>query len=49
VDHGGLEDLVEGVLVTELGVGIFGAVKVVNATDFGKVFGFGAISFCGLC
>lgn len=45
VDHGRLEDLVEGVLVAELGVGVFGAVKMVDPANFGKVFCFGTVSF----
>ena len=44
MDHGGGEDLVEGVDVAELGVGVFGRVQVVDAGDFGKVSGGGAVS-----
>lgn len=44
VDHGGGEDLVEGVGVAELGVGVFGGVEVVDAGDFGEVGGGGAVS-----
>ena len=44
VDHGGGEDLVEGVDVAELGVGVFGGVEVVDAGDFGEVGGGGAVS-----
>ena len=47
VQHGGGEDLVEGVDVAELGVGVFGAVEVVDAGDFGKVVHGGAVSGCG--
>ena len=38
VDLLGGEDLVEGVGVAELGVGVFGRVEVVDACYFGKVF-----------
>ena len=44
VDHGGGEDLVEGVDVTELGVGVLGRVEVVDAGDLGKVGGSGVVS-----
>ena len=44
VDHGGGQDLVEGVDVTELRVGVFGRVEVVNASDLGKIGGGGAVS-----
>ena len=44
MDHGGGEDLVEGVGVAELGVGVFGRVEVVDAGDFGEVGGGGAVS-----
>ena len=44
VDHGGGEDLVEGKDVAELGVGVFGRVQVVDAGNFGKVGGRGAVS-----
>ena len=44
VDHGGGEDLIEGVDVAELGVGVFGGVQVVDAGDFGKVSRGGAVS-----
>ena len=44
VDHGGGEDLVEGVGVAELGVGVFGGVEVVDAGDFGEVGGCGTVS-----
>lgn len=44
MDHGRGEDLVEGVDVAELGVGVFGRVEVVDAGDFGKVGGRGAVS-----
>ena len=47
MDHGGGEDLVEGVGVAELGVGVFGGVEVVDAGDFGEVSGGGAVSGCG--
>ena len=44
VDHGGGENLVEGVGVAELGVGVFRGVEVVDAGDFGEVGGGGAVS-----
>lgn len=44
MDHGGGEDLVEGVGVAELGVGVFGGVEVVDAGDFGEVGWGGAVS-----
>ena len=44
MDHGGGEDLVEGVGVAELGVGVFGGVEVVDACDFSEVGGGGAVS-----
>ena len=46
-DHGGGEDLVEGVGVAELGVGVFGGVEVVDAGNFSKVGGASAVSGCG--
>ena len=47
MDHGGGEDLVEGVGVAELGVGVFGGVEMVDACDFSKVGGGGAVSGSG--
>jgi hypothetical protein len=44
VDHGGFRDLFEGVFFLELGVGVAGGVFVGDASDFGEVFGDGAIS-----
>lgn len=44
VDFGGGENLVEGVDVVELGVGVFGRVKMVDAGYFGEVGGCGAVS-----
>lgn len=44
MDGGGVEDLLEGVGVAELGVGVSLGVFVVDAGDFGKVFLFGAVS-----
>lgn len=40
------EDLLEGVDVAELGVGVLGGVEVVDTGDFGKVGGGGAVSGC---
>jgi hypothetical protein len=48
VDHRGLDDLVEGVFLLELGVGVVLRVGVVDATDFGKVFELGAVPWAGL-
>ncbi|KAK1841186.1 hypothetical protein CCHR01_16172 [Colletotrichum chrysophilum] len=42
-DLGGLEDLLLGVDVLELGVGVAGGVLVVDAGDLGKVLGLGAV------
>ena len=44
VDHAAVLDLGEGVLVLELGVGVFAGVKVVDAGYFGEVLEFGAVS-----
>lgn len=44
VDGWGGEDLIEGVDVAELGVGVFGGVEVVDAGDFGQVVFVGAVS-----
>lgn len=44
MDHGGFLDLFAGVDVLELRVGVFDAVGVVDAGDFGEVLWFGAIS-----
>ncbi len=44
VDHGSGEDLVEGVDVAELGVGVFERVEVVDAGDLGKIGRGGAVS-----
>jgi hypothetical protein len=47
VDFGGGEDLVQGVDVVELGVGVLDAVGVVDAGDLREVLGFGAVSVLG--
>jgi hypothetical protein len=44
MDHLGGEDLLKGVDVAELGVGVFGGMKVVYACYFCEVIGFGAVS-----
>lgn len=44
VNHGCVEDLVEGVDGLELGVGVLGGVGVIDTGDFGKVVGGGAVS-----
>lgn len=46
VQRGGGEDLLEGVDVAELRVGVLGGVEVVDAGYFGKVVGGGAVSGC---
>ena len=47
VDASGLEDLVEGVDVVELGVWILSGVGVVDTGDFGEVIWGGAVSIVG--
>jgi hypothetical protein len=47
VDHGCVHDLLEGVFVLELGVGVVFGVCVVDAGDFCEVFEFGAVP--GVC
>lgn len=44
VDHGGLLDLLEAVDVLELRVGVLHAVRMIDASDLGEVFCFGAVS-----
>lgn len=44
MDGGCRKDLIEGVDVAKLGVGVLGGVKVVNAGDFGEVAFIRAIS-----
>jgi hypothetical protein len=44
VDHGGLEDLLEGVFVLELGVGVVLGMGVVDTADFCKVLERGTVS-----
>lgn len=46
VNEGGVEDLLEGVFVAELGVGVSLRVRVVDARDFGEVFFSRAVSSC---
>jgi hypothetical protein len=43
VDHGRVEDLLQGVFGAELGVRVALAVFVRDAGDFGEIFGFGAV------
>ncbi len=38
------EDLIEGIDVTELGVGVFGGVEVIDASYFGEIGGCGSVS-----
>lgn len=44
VNHGCVEDLIEGVDGLELRVRVLSGVGVVDASDFGKVVGSGAVS-----
>ena len=48
VDGRGGGDFGEGVLVAELGVGVFGAMGVVDAGDFGEVGFCGSVSVVGI-
>ncbi len=43
VDHGGFEDFLESVFLSELGVGVALGVLVADAGDFCEVFGAGAV------